>query len=354
MTDQATPWAGGPGANLVSLANASGGALTVSAGLPTAFDVDRFIESGVFNRLFNLLWDLGIDIGQHGILEWHTDQNYLQHARVIGSDGNLYKAVQDNDGQDPTTDASNTYWALEAGATASNTEVEAGTDSGKAVTPSGLLSLFGASVNARWQGTEDEFGIVRLANATQTDASTASDRVVTPASLRRNLLAPLASPALTGNPTATTQASGNNSTRIATTAFVQDAVSGSRASYVHLSTAPSSANTNRWVWGSLESGANTYVAIDGTEYILPVALAPRGFIGYTAEIYEGSTLRGRVHVVELQGAGIYRHSSTERITVTVSAHTPSNSELVERAVSVNWAGSSRTTGWECRLYAIVI
>src|SRR5215470_16774778 len=40
------------------------------------------------------------------------------------------------------------------------------------------------------------------------------------------LLAPKASPALTGNPTAPTQTSGNNSTRIATTAFVADAVSG--------------------------------------------------------------------------------------------------------------------------------
>ncbi len=39
------------------------------------------------------------------------------------------------------------------------------------------------------------------------------------------VIAPLASPALTGNPTATTQAAGNNTTRIATTAFVTDAVS---------------------------------------------------------------------------------------------------------------------------------
>ena len=39
-------------------------------------------------------------------------------------------------------------------------------------------------------------------------------------------LAPLASPALTGNPTAPTQNSGNNSTRLATTAFVEDATSG--------------------------------------------------------------------------------------------------------------------------------
>lgn len=38
--------------------------------------------------------------------------------------------------------------------------------------------------------------------------------------------APLASPALTGNPTAPTQTAGNNSTRIATTAFVQTAIGG--------------------------------------------------------------------------------------------------------------------------------
>lgn len=38
--------------------------------------------------------------------------------------------------------------------------------------------------------------------------------------------APLASPAFTGNPTAPTQTAGNNSTRIATTAFVQTAISG--------------------------------------------------------------------------------------------------------------------------------
>ena len=41
-----------------------------------------------------------------------------------------------------------------------------------------------------------------------------------------DLKAPLASPALTGHPTATTQSGGNNSTRIATTAFVANAVAG--------------------------------------------------------------------------------------------------------------------------------
>lgn len=41
-----------------------------------------------------------------------------------------------------------------------------------------------------------------------------------------NTKAPIASPALTGTPTAPTAASGTNTTQVATTAFVQNAVSG--------------------------------------------------------------------------------------------------------------------------------
>jgi hypothetical protein len=47
-------------------------------------------------------------------------------------------------------------------------------------------------------------------------------------------LAPLDSAALTGNPTAPTQASGNDSTRLATTAFVQDAVAGVGGGSAHV------------------------------------------------------------------------------------------------------------------------
>lgn len=48
-------------------------------------------------------------------------------------------------------------------------------------------------------------------------------------------LAPLASPAFTGNPTATTQAAGNNSTRIATTAFVTTAINNAIGSAISAS-----------------------------------------------------------------------------------------------------------------------
>ena len=360
VTQQSTPWAGGTGANLTALASASGGALTVSAGLPTTFDVDRYIESGIFNQLFNLLWDMGIDIGQHGILEWHTDQSYLEHARVIGSDGMMYRAVQDNSGEDPTTDSSDTYWILDAGATASNTEVEAGTDSGKAVTPSGLLSLFDGSVNARWRGTESEFGLTRLASSAEVDAATSSDRVVTPAGLRRNLLAPLASPALTGNPTAPTQTAGNSSTRIATTEFVGTAVSGAGASYVHLTTAPSFNNTSSWAFGTLESGASTYVRRDNSNFNLsPVTNAPRGFIGYVVEIYQGSTFHGRVTIPVLSaGANVAVYIRTDettvrRIRVRITNPTTLDRDEISNALDIAWQ-AGQATGYEARVYAIKI
>ena len=59
-----------------------------------------------------------------------------------------------------------------------------------------------------------------------------STRIATTAYVQGELAnyAPLASPALTGNPTAPTQAAGNNSTRIATTAYVQ----GELANYAPL------------------------------------------------------------------------------------------------------------------------
>lgn len=46
------------------------------------------------------------------------------------------------------------------------------------------------------------------------------------------LKAPLASPALTGNPTAPTQTPGTNNTRIATTAYVDAAINGGAPVYL--------------------------------------------------------------------------------------------------------------------------
>ena len=54
---------------------------------------------------------------QKGISEWDALSNYYFTASgvrsyVQGSDGQIYVAVQDNIGQNPTTDATDTYWTL--------------------------------------------------------------------------------------------------------------------------------------------------------------------------------------------------------------------------------------------------
>ena len=83
---------------------------------------------------------------------------------------------------------------------------------------------------AKWQlmsttqpdATETVKGIVELATAAETTTGADATRAVHPAGLKVELdkKAPLASPALTGTPTAPTAAAGTNTTQLATTAFV--------------------------------------------------------------------------------------------------------------------------------------
>lgn len=97
--------------------------------------------------------------------------------------------------------------------------------------------------------------------------------------------APLASPGFTGNPTAPTQAVGNNGTRLATTAFVQAAVAavdasdvipaarGSVGSYAFLCN--QSANT--WTGGGNLAGSDLeYVRISSTGVATTSGVSPAG------------------------------------------------------------------------------
>ena len=63
-----------------------------------------------FNWLFLVLGALGVEINEHGILEWSGTPAYGHPAVVFGSDDVLYISVQDSTNQDPTTDTSDTYW----------------------------------------------------------------------------------------------------------------------------------------------------------------------------------------------------------------------------------------------------
>ena len=108
-------------------------------------------------------------------------------------------------------------------------------------------------------GTDSYWGSVTL------------DDVVDGTNRKLSDYAPLASPALTGTPTAPTATAGTNTTQIATTAFVKDAVNtavgsvyrvkGTKASYANL---PSSGNVTGDVW-NVTSAYGNYPA--GTNWV---------------------------------------------------------------------------------------
>ena len=159
-----------------------------NTGWPDAYGLDQFPPLGVFNQFWLELTSALVEIAQRGVLEWHTDQAFLHPCFCIGSDNRLYTSVQDSGGtntaQDPTTDTGNTYWRplIETSTGRlvgiTNANLEGGTNTDDFVTAAALLSLFGASPNARWIASTGEYGLVRLGTQAEVDAGDA-DRVVT-------------------------------------------------------------------------------------------------------------------------------------------------------------------------------
>jgi hypothetical protein len=107
-------------------------------------------------------------------------------------------------------------------------------------------------------------GIVELATAAETTTGTDATRAVTPAGLKveLNKKADLASPALTGTPTAPTAAAATNTTQIATTAFVTAAITAAAV--------PAATET---VSGKVEL-ATTAEVLTGTDTVR--AVTPKG------------------------------------------------------------------------------
>lgn len=121
--------------------------------------------------------------------------------------------------------------------------------------------------------------------------------------------APLASPAFTGNPTAPTQSAGNNSTRIATTAFVNGEISGKRIlghQTVTLATTASAAVA------ATATTTGTITAVTGaTDYILVPKTCSYGI--FTALSRSGTTINATLR--NISNAAHTMASSVEVIAI---------------------------------------
>ena len=126
-----------------------------------------------------------VELNAHGLLVWNAGLAYVHPAMVFGSDDLAYASVRDSTGVDPTTDTNDSDW-----------------------------TRFGVTTTtSTFDGSAIVSGIVGLSFLPTYPLNKVSGA------------AGLASPNFTGNPRAPTQTAGNDSTRIANTAFVQDAVS---------------------------------------------------------------------------------------------------------------------------------
>ncbi len=71
----------------------------------------------VFNEMFSELYALGDDVNRNGaLLPWSDQLNYYEHARVLGSDGLVYRAVvatgpATSNAVDPATKTNSNVWA---------------------------------------------------------------------------------------------------------------------------------------------------------------------------------------------------------------------------------------------------
>ena len=70
----------------------------------------QFPEREGFNWLYNVFTALTLEFITRGVVEWDTAVSYVHPAAVLGSDGGLYRSVQNSQGEDPTADTNSTYW----------------------------------------------------------------------------------------------------------------------------------------------------------------------------------------------------------------------------------------------------
>ena len=70
------------------------------------------LDRALFNELLRELTALGVELNQHGLLEWDSLVSYIHPALVMGSNGRLYRSVYRSTGVDPVSDTANVAWVL--------------------------------------------------------------------------------------------------------------------------------------------------------------------------------------------------------------------------------------------------
>ena len=133
------------------------------------------------------------------------------------------------------------------------------------------------------------------AAASATDTAIASEKAIR---TELDLKAPLASPALTGTPTAPTAATGTNTTQVATTAFVQDAIANSSLTLASNNTAlTQSGGVCTWTI------TNT---LNNADVICSVREVSSGEEVYCNITYTASTITIKINSSSNIAAGTYR------------------------------------------------
>lgn len=140
-------------------------------------------------------------------------------------------------------------------------------------------------------------------------------------------LAPLASPGFTGNPTAPTQAAGNNSTRIATTAFVNTAITNANNIFI------------------AEYGTTTYANISAAESAGKILFATRTNSGVTRclPLIEKNSGGQYIFSGEYSGTNVYytvnSSSNWGETTYTLAAYSHSHTNYVTKAYTAGNASN---------------
>ena len=217
--------------------------LTRSAGFATeTTGTDEFIPVELFNCFINEFSLFLTDLQRTGILEWsaNVSENYTVGAIVLGSDGHVYRCgfSRGSRGIDPVEDTTNSNWTKliqsspNAGTNsrgvielATDIELSAGEDSGSTgatlgVTPKQVADYIAAEL-ASFVGDGVVTGIsLSGTELTLTRTGDLADIIVDLASLLTGYLT-LNNPVFTTSPTVPAPSAGDDSQRIATTAFVR-------------------------------------------------------------------------------------------------------------------------------------